>query len=189
VRRGVYTSAKKPDFTVIVPDRLVSIYDTIRGQLPFVDICVWHTEVINQLAQHQTAPTVDIVDVEREAVSAVRDVLTGAGVRATDYGHLPVIQGSLLQKERLAVVKRLITESPLSSYRGTVVPRIEKILVDLICDENLFFYLQGAEMYTIYSSVLDRYSVRYDTLSRYASRRGVREEVKRLLAQITGKMD
>ena len=52
-----------------------------------------------------------------------------------DYIHLD--QASL-------IVKPLVSEAPTQEVEGVSSPRLEKLLVDILCDKD-FFYLQGQE--------------------------------------------
>ena len=49
-----------------------------------------------------------------------------------------------LSKEAV-IVKPLISESPLLDFKGVRTPHLEKILVDIYCDDDLD-YLHGSEM-------------------------------------------
>ncbi len=102
------------------------------------------------------------------------------------YEDLPAVARSFLGQEYI-VVKRLVSEAPVTRFSNVTIPRLEKILVDIVRDKNLFGFLEGAETYTIYQSAMDRYHIQLDTLVRYASRRGVKANVVTILDQINGK--
>lgn len=186
LRRGIYAISSKTDFSIHISDRLVAYYTAVTEQLPFIHICVWSSEAIQNFSHHHPKTNFDIVEVEKDGVEAVRDILLNLDIRASTYDDFPSIQPSLIGGERVVVIKRLISEAPVMSYSSIVVPRIEKILVDLVCDEKIFQYLHGSEMFYIYSHVVERYNLQYDTLLRYASRRGVSKKVDSLLQQISG---
>ena len=66
---------------------------------------------------------------------------------------------------------------------GCTVPRIEKILVDAIADNELLF-AGGFEIYSIYEYALERNNVNMSKLLRYASRRNRKEKVERIIITI-----
>ncbi len=79
------------------------------------------------------------------------------------------------------VVRSLVTEAPVTSFDNVAIPRLEKILVDLVCEKDLFVSFQGEELRNIYHRALKDYDVSLSTLRRYARRRGKLEEIDRLI--------
>jgi hypothetical protein len=66
---------------------------------------------------------------------------------------------------------------------GCIVPRIEKILVDVIGDNELFF-ASGSETYNIYEFAFERNRINKSKLLRYASRRNRKEKVVQIIQTI-----
>jgi hypothetical protein len=81
------------------------------------------------------------------------------------------------------VVRQLIGQSPLMEVEGCMVPRIEKILVDAVGDNELF-YTSGSEIYYIYQDVFERVNVNKSKLMRYASRRNRKEQIERIIKTV-----
>jgi hypothetical protein len=65
-------------------------------------------------------------------------------------------------------------------WGGILMPSLEKIMVDIIGDVE-FTFAQGAELNTIYDTIMSSYEVNNNALFRYADRRGRRGEVERLI--------
>jgi len=63
------------------------------------------------------------------------------------------------------------------------VPRLEKILVDVIGDNELFF-ASGYETYNIFEFALERNHINKSKLLRYASRRNRKEKVVQIIQSI-----
>ena len=57
------------------------------------------------------------------------------------------------------------------------MPTLEKILVDIIADEELFAAQQG-ELEFIFKSAFDKYNINESKMKRYASRRNRKTEIK-----------
>ena len=74
-------------------------------------------------------------------------------------------------------------QSPLTVVDGCTVPRLEKIMVDIIGDNELFF-ASGSETYNIYEFACDRNRVNKSKLLRYASRRNRKAKVEQILRTI-----
>ena len=81
------------------------------------------------------------------------------------------------------VVRQLIGQSPLTVVDGCVVPRIEKILVDLVGDNELLF-ASGAETYNIYEFARERINLNMSKLLRYASRRNRKDKIEGIINSI-----
>ena len=54
---------------------------------------------------------------------------------------------------------------------GITTVTLEKMLVDIFCDETLFAAQQGAEMRTVFNEALGIYTVNQSKMLRYADRR------------------
>ena len=67
-----------------------------------------------------------------------------------DYIHLD--QASL-------IVKPLVSEAPTQEIEGVSSPRLEKLLVDILCDKD-FFYLQGQEAAYIFEKATQIYGIK-----------------------------
>ena len=186
VQRGVYARADKSLFRLSVPSRLTACHQRIQSELPFLRMCVWYTGAIGELAHHYPHESVDIIEVERDGESAVRDLLSNTNTPAISYEDFSAIQRSGLANRDHAVIKRLVSEAPLLREGEVPVPRLEKILVDIVSDERLFSFVRGAELFSIFAAAFERYHVQRDTLLRYASRRGAREEIREIAEQISG---
>ena len=77
----------------------------------------------------------------------------------------------------------MIGQSPLTEVDGCTVPRIEKILVDAIGDNELLF-ASGSEIYNIYEYARERNHVNMSKLMRYASRRNRKKQVEQIIRYI-----
>ena len=185
VRRGVYARQDKREFCLTVADSLASLFRAVRTSLPYVELCTWRSDDVQDLTRHYPNRGVPIIEVEKDGEAAVRDVLVGMEQPVVAYEDLSAVARSFLGQEYI-VVKRLVSEAPITRVYDVTVPRLEKILVDIVRDKNLFGFLEGAETYHIYQSATNRYHVQLDTLLRYASRRGVKDGVVMILEQITG---
>ncbi len=87
------------------------------------------------------------------------------------------------------IVKPLISEAPMQKVRNINTTTIEKILVDLFSDENLFQFYQGREKKTIFKEAYAKFTINNSKLLRYASRRGKKEEIEKMISQINGILD
>jgi len=182
IERGVYKlpdDAKK-DFSVVCSEEMRKINRQIKNQFPFVDYCLWSGTALMPYMHHVPSLNLMFVDVEREVAESVFNLLN------SDRNKRVFLMPSLTDFERYIstneaiIIRPLISESPLQLVEGINTPTIEKILVDIIGDIE-FSFLQGSEISYVYTTIFESHSVNKNKLLRYATRRGRKEEVEKLL--------
>jgi hypothetical protein len=60
-------------------------------------------------------------------------------------------------------------------------PGIEKILVDLYCDKELFYSYQDDELSNIWTNIFKKYMVNKSTLFSYSRRRGKQKDIEEFM--------
>lgn len=181
VRRGVYQFAsEKALFNTELSNENKKIYDDLKQSFPFVDVCAWESSAFLHLVQHVPNMRYLLIEVEKDVVDSVANKLS----QLTD--RLVLRNPSVFETEQYAlgrdvvVVKPLISQSPLWKSTDIVRPRIEKILVDLLCDD-IFYPFRGIETRYIYENAFDSFEVNAKLLRRYAARRSKQEIVERFI--------
>ena len=91
-------------------------------------------------------------------------VISVIGHLCKDIVHLPD------EKETL-IVKSLVTEAPIQKIEGINTTTLEKMLVDVFCDDVILSAQQGSEMRTIFQEAMNKYTVNENRMIRYADRR------------------
>lgn len=185
-RRGEYllTNINLPEFVYQPSDKEKEIFNKLKQQFPFLDFCIWSPKVLSSFMLHIPNIGYTFVDVEKDGMESVFHVL-----QEMKLGRNILLSPSLKECEfyltgsDAIVVRQLIGQSPLTMVDGCSVPRIEKILVDVITDNELRF-ASGSEIYTIYESALERNNVNMSKLLRYASRRNRKEKAERIIITI-----
>jgi len=180
--RGFYRYAlnRKPEFILKHPDGLSALYERIKKEFPLLEIVVWDVHSIASLMHHIPNVKMTLIYVEKDGFSDVADVietltdkLVFRNPSRNDLVHLAFGRDFI-------VVRPLVSQSPVEYSEGVRCPKIEKILVDILCDEE-FYYLQGNEVYDIYETALTDFSVNQKALIRYAGRRSATEKVKQII--------
>ncbi len=182
VERGVYKipdDAKK-NFSVICSEDMRRINQQIKNQFPFVDYCLWPASTLMPYLHHIPNLNLLFVDVEREVAESVFNLLN------SDRNNKVFLLPTLTEIERYIssnnaiIIRQLISESPLQLVEGINTPTIEKVLVDIVGDVE-FSFMQGSEINYVYSTIFERLNVNKNKLLRYATRRGRKEEVEKLI--------
>ena len=158
------------------------LFKELKAALPFSQTSIWHTDAILPLMHDIPNFRLTIVGAERLAAGSVADALENL----TDSLILQDSERSLLSRvapgRELVVVTPQVSQAPVEVSGGVSVPTLEKILVDILCD-NALHALTGSEAYAIYAAAFSRYAVSRKTLLRYAGRRNRTEEVNAILKE------
>ena len=92
----------------------------------------------------------------------------------------------VLEKEDPVVLKSLISRSPTQEKRDknlTInLPQLEKLLVDVYCDRQIYFFYSGVELRNIFNNAFDKYTINLSRLRSYAKRRGKGMEVEAFMS-------
>lgn len=173
-----------PDFVYRPSETEKEIFQSLKMQFPFLDYCVWSPRVLSSYMLHVPNVSYTFVDVEKDGMEVVFHALQNMNLKRNIL-IAPTAQECerYLTGTDAIVVRLLIGQSPLTQVEGCVVPRIEKILVDAVGDNELF-YTSGSEIYYIFEDVRNRVNVNKSKLLRYASRRNRKEQVERILNTI-----
>lgn len=183
--RGIYTSRRHQvrEYTPRLRKRAIKIYKLITRAFPFIKISVFDGEVLSDFQHHISCNNALYIEVEREALESVFHWLKGEGYTAYLNPGRDFVYDNIDLSKDVIIVKPLISESPLIEMEGIPTPRIEKILVDILCDDDLD-YLQGSEWHYVLEHVITTYSVNHSTLMRYASRRNAKDRIQNALLNL-----
>jgi hypothetical protein len=184
--RGIYTLAENvlPEYTYRPSEDEKNLFRQLKQIFPLLDFCVWSPRILASFMIFLPNINYILVDVEKVGVESVFNALQGL-----ELGRNVLMTPSLkecnlyLWGTNAIVVRQLIGQSPLTVVDGCVVPRIEKVLVDLVGDNELFF-ASGSEMYNIYEFARERVNVNMSKLLRYASRRNRKDKVEQIINSI-----
>ena len=69
--------------------------------------------------------------------------------------------------------------------QGVVTTTIEKLLVDVFCDDVLFAAQQGSEMEIIFREAFEKYTINENKMLRYADRRRKKEAFSNYLNRVS----
>lgn len=183
--RGRYKfPLKTPNLYTTTPDdTLKTLYAGLKQKFPMVDFCLWDVRDLLPLVQHIPSVRMKIVNCAKDVVDSVTHTL----INMTDTIVLPspdryVLDNFTVGREFIAVLP-LVSQAPTVTVDGIPAPRLEKVLVDILCEEP-FYFLKGNETYNIYSEALKSYALNLRTLRRYAGRRNRMKEVDDILKEI-----
>lgn len=134
---------------------------------------------------HQPGRFYILVEVEKDAAQSVffylKEHKTPVFIEPTE----DLIEKYFPNQQETIIVKSLVSEAPLQTINNINIPTIEKILVDIFCDDIIFAAQQGSEMKTIFLEALSKYTVNESRIMRYADRRRKKESFREYLNTIS----
>lgn len=162
---GRYIAVHRPEYVVPVTDWMLEVNDYLNSQCIGIDHCIAQ-KGLNLW-----------VEVARSDIQAVFTSLTseyGKVIRVKDFNRFPA------PLEGYIVVGALVSEAPLTEISGCQVPSLEKDLVDSLCCTGSKSIPESVD----FQRALEVYPVNYDRMRRYASRRGVTDELDESISSV-----
>lgn len=185
--RGVYSLEKTNHYLPNILPCIKKMTKKIQKEFPFLELCIWNTDILNEFTIHQTNQNLIIVEVEKDATQPIFLFLKELRKNVFLEPKKDVFERYIIDINNSIIVKSLVSEAPTQSIDKANTVTLEKILVDIYCDNIIFSAYQGNEMNTIFENAFIKYTVNQSKIVRYANRRGVKKEITELIKQINGK--
>ena len=180
ISRGIYTAGKIQLFNPQVNGQLKKIAGRIHKGFPFVDYCVWNSSWLNDFMRHQPFKNFTIVEVEKVAAEQVFNELNNHFQNIYINPDEIFFERYISTSNDVIIIKNLNSEAPTLKHDDIIIPALEKILVDILIDDNLFAAQQG-ELNFIYKNAFKKYDINELKMKRYAARRNREKEVENMI--------
>ncbi|PRX57372.1 winged helix-turn-helix domain-containing protein [Flagellimonas meridianipacifica] len=177
--RGFYSIKGKEGYQPNVDIKLKRLFNRVKKEFPFAELCVWNTKWLNEFMRHQPFKYYTVLEVEKEVAESVFHALNGEGKPVFLEPDAETFQLYISNSSEALIVKQLVSESPLKKANKVKTPTLEKLLVDMTIDTELYAAQQG-ELRFIYENAFDKYEVNKNKMKRYAYRRNREQEVEKL---------
>lgn len=184
VGRGIYQLEAGTLYYPEIPKTAKAIYNKVKQNFPYANVCVWHTSCLNEFTIHQAGKHNILIEVEKDVAESVFNFLNDHYKEVFLSPSKEVYHRYIAGKKEGIVVLPLVSEAPTQLMDTINTVTIEKILVDIFCDNVLFAPFQGNEMKNIFLTAMEKYIVNTSTLNRYAYRRGKKEELEQYISKL-----
>lgn len=177
--RGIYTAhnVQTQEYKPRLSNKTIKMCKAISMAFPFISVSGFDGEVLADLQHHLSSNNLHYIEVDRDAMESVFHFLKQEGHTAYLNPNKEFVYDNIDISKDAYIVKPLITESPMTEIQGVKTPRLEKILVDIYCDDDMD-YLHGNEWSRIFDNALALYSLNRTTMLRYASRRNAKAAIE-----------
>lgn len=184
IGRGKFQLGKGRSYLPEISPKLKSIYSKLRKEFPYLKICIWNTSALNEFMLHQSGNFYILIEVEKEAVQSIFYFLKEANCSVFIEPTNDILDKYLPADKDSLIITSLITEAPIQTINGMNTVSLEKMLVDIFCDEIIFSAQQGKEMRTIFKEAFAKYTINENRMLRYSDRRGKKEALKEYMDSI-----
>jgi len=130
---------------------------------------------------HQPGKFYLLVEVEKESMESVFYFLKENKHPVYLNPGTDIISKYISSEKNTIIIKPLVSEAPLQNIKDVNTITIEKMLVDIFCDEIIFSAQQGSEMKNIFNDAFKKYTIHENRMLRYADRRRRKEELIKYL--------
>jgi hypothetical protein len=177
---GRFILGKSIKFKPTITPRMKKVYSLLQSKFPFVDYCIWEANLLKEFTHHQINIDYTIIEIERSSMESIyyqlKDNLSNLVLEPTVKEFDYFLGGS----KPFYIIQPLITEAPIQKINELKTITLEKLLVDVFCD-NLWGNIRGNELVNVFNNSFSKYSINQSKLLRYASRKGRKKELLLLL--------
>ena len=180
--RGKYSiGLNRKNYIPPLENEIKGIYGLIYEEKPLLECCVWRTSIINEFTLHQPGRFAQMVEIERDGLEAVFDLLRDNYPNVYLNPSDELLDRYIAYQNDAIIIIPLTSEAPTQIVDGVRTATIEKILVDLICEPKLYETFQGSELNYIFKEAFQKYPINKDKMFRYARRRKRKDKVENFI--------
>jgi len=164
--RGVYTTLKR-EFQIFSVSRVETIARLLKKDFPFADFIIWDTRQLQSLYHHTQAHYLTFIETGKELLYPFSEAVS------KNYRDVFIEKRSRNFFKKLSissnpvVVRKMVRRSP---HKG-IMASLEKILVDMFVDLNLYRYMSEADYWQIWRELCLQYKINIGTVAGYSRRR------------------
>ena len=189
IGKGRFVVSNKKRYIPEISKAIKTISSKIKKEFPFIQTCIWETSILNEFMIHQPGKFYMLVEVDKDTTESVFYFLKELKYSVFLSPKKEMLERYLPDKSEIIIIKPLVSESPTQIVENIDTASLEKILVDLFCDEIIFSAFQGAERRTIFEEAFRKYEINQGRMLRYAARRNKKERFKVYIDTIDSKYD
>jgi hypothetical protein len=179
---GTYVVVPKEKPQIEISSELQRIAESIEERLFDVEFVLWGTEFLAPYSHYALGKEITFIDSRKISLSKIRDILLSKNYQVIIEPSKEDFQKLFLYFEKpilLFAREEMYATQQMNSLR---IPTFERIFVDLyFLITRRDFPFPPDELGRILYNFLEVNELKYTTMFRYASRRGIRDEIVILL--------
>lgn len=178
--RGVYEIDSNISFQPNISNILKRLFNKVKREFPYITFCVWDTMWLHDFMRHQPFKHYVVMEVEKDAAESVFSFLTEINKNVFFNPDEEIFNRYIHNYDEVLIVKNMVSEAPLLEKEKIVIPALEKLLVDMLIDTDLFSAQQNEKEFMM-RTVTEKYTLNELKMRRYAVRRNREREINELL--------
>ena len=173
-------------FTPTFSAELRQIDHEVKTVFPYAETLIWETRCLHEFMLHQPGQSQIILETEKDVSESVFNLLNARFVgRVFLQPDRLTFERYILPRSDSILITSLLTQSPHQKIEGVSTPKLEKILVDIFADEDIFYIFQGEELAHIFDAAFASYQLSQKAIFRYAQRRKVGQKIREFIQKKT----
>ena len=174
VGQGLYCFSDKNRYDYSLQEPLShDVFNILKNSFPNnLDYIIYESTILNEFLNHLLAHSITIIETPKKYAEDLFWKLQERGfkdimINPTDderYRYNPSV-----------IIKNMVTKSPINLKEHKMT--IEKLIVDIVCDNLLNQFYEGAEKKYIINEIFSKYAIKYDSVKNYAKRRKAFDEL------------
>lgn len=184
IGRGKFVIGEGRLYKPEISSKIKSIHSKLNKEFPYLKICIWNTSSFNEFMIHQPGRFYILIEVEKEATQSVFFFLKENKYSVFVDPTKELIEKYIPYEKETLIVKALVSEAPVQMINKVNIPTLEKMLVDIFCDDLIFSAQQGSEMRTIFQEAIEKFVINENRMLRYADRRRKKDNFRKYLSSI-----
>jgi len=183
---GHNTSLALKKFTPSFSAELRQIDYEVKTAFPYAEAMIWETRLLHEFMLHQPGQSQVILETEKDASESIFNFLNTRWIgRVFLQPDRLTFERYVLPRSDSIVITSLLSQSPHQKVEGISTPKLEKILVDIFSDEDIFYIFHEEELVYIFEAAFERYQVSQKAIFRYAQRRKRGQKLRDFLQKKT----
>ena len=179
--RGVYGFISKAQFCPVMSESAKRACSLLKEKFKYLVVTVTDSGVLGQFMNLQPFSTVVVMETKKSAIGAVIPFLRKEGVDAYAMRDFSMLEQYVTSSQPFIVRPELAVNPSLPQEGNIRTANIEKILVDLVCDQDIYGQYQGEELLNIYQNATESYVVNFSQMLKYAAARKKKAPVLEIL--------
>jgi|ERR1035437_514040 hypothetical protein len=182
IKNGVYSLINKKEFKPELDKIILDVGKHLHSSFDHHLYNIWSTSWLNEFTELQIVSFMIILETDKSSMESVFYKLKDHGFQNVFLKpDESIMEKYISEVKDSIIVKPMVSRAPVKIIKKIQVPTLEKILVDLYCDEKIFYSFQGHQLIKIYEAAFEKYVINLSRMLNYAKRRKREDGIKMFL--------
>ncbi len=179
--RGAYSLSSQKEFSPRLSNSAEAITDFISNQFKYMAATISDSSWLNEFMVQQPFSSVVVLEVGYSAVNSVISKLRAENFEAFPKTYFKLLETYSKSAQPIVVSKALQTTATKKKDKLIRLAKLEKLLVDIVCEPDIYAQYQGWELENIFRNSIGKYAVNFSQILKYATNRGRKKDVEKVL--------